>query len=180
MRVFQVVGYHNAGKTTLVCRLIERLQAAGYRVGVVKHDAHGFEVDREGKDTWRHRRAGADPVAIVSKTGTAWMSFRPLSLAELLARMDGADVVLVEGFKEEAYPKIVVVRSPDDWELAGRLRGVMAVAAWPEALGNRSGVECPVFSADDVEEIFGRLVAGMKDAGSCGRFEREEGRPHEG
>jgi len=178
MRVFQVVGYRNAGKTTLVCRLIERLQAAGYRVGVVKHDAHGFEVDREGKDTWRHRRAGADPVAIVSKTGTAWMSFRPLSLAKLLARMDGADVVLVEGFKEEAYPKIVVVRSPDDWELAERLRGVMAVAAWPEALGNRPpGVECPVFSADDVEGIFGRLVAGIKGAGPHGRS-GEEGRPH--
>jgi molybdopterin-guanine dinucleotide biosynthesis protein B len=128
--ILQVVGYKNSGKTTLICKLIGELREQGYRVGVVKHDAHEFEIDHEGRDTWHHYEAGADAVAITSggKSALIWRS--ESALDELAAAMQGVDVVLAEGFKSAPYPKIVLLRNEGDLELLDRVTGTIAVAAW--------------------------------------------------
>jgi molybdopterin-guanine dinucleotide biosynthesis protein B len=129
MDVLQVVGYKNAGKTTLVCELLRHYNAQGRRAGTIKHDAHAFEPDVPGTDTWRHRRAGAAATAITSPERTAWTMERPSTLDELLSGMErhSLDIVIVEGFKQERHNKIVLLRGEDDAELL-RLSHVIAAA----------------------------------------------------
>jgi molybdopterin-guanine dinucleotide biosynthesis protein B len=128
--IIQIVGYKNSGKTHLICRLVRELTALGYRVGTVKHDAHDFEIDREGRDTWQHQAAGAHYVAITSPVKTALIERQPVSLESLIARMSDADIILVEGFKSADYPKIVLLRSEEDTELLERVSRPVAAAAW--------------------------------------------------
>ncbi|WP_166237769.1 molybdopterin-guanine dinucleotide biosynthesis protein B [Paenibacillus turpanensis] len=124
--VIQVVGYKNSGKTTLVCALIERLAAGGLKVGTIKHDAHDFEPDVPDTDSWRHRQAGAQRSAITSPGQTAYYERRGSTLDELLNQMRGLDIVLVEGFKQEGHPKLVLLRSKEDLELLGALNHIIA------------------------------------------------------
>jgi molybdopterin-guanine dinucleotide biosynthesis protein B len=125
--IIQIIGYKNSGKTTLVCKLVAELRARGYRVGTVKHDAHEFDIDHEGRDTRQHYEAGAEAVAITSPQRSALIRRSPAALEELAAMMPDVDVVLAEGFKEAPHPKIVLLRSETDRELAERASGVFAV-----------------------------------------------------
>lgn len=109
-----IVGASNAGKTTVLERLIPELAGKGYRVGALKHDAHGFQMDHEGKDTWKHKRAGAQTIAISSPSQVA--SIRSvtseMSLEDVVGRYFWSEnIVLVEGYKRSHYPKIEVFRS---------------------------------------------------------------------
>ncbi|MHA6485491.1 molybdopterin-guanine dinucleotide biosynthesis protein B [Paenibacillus sp. strain BS8-2] len=131
--VFQIVGYKNTGKTTLVCRLASLLKEAEYRVGTIKHDAHEFQMDHSGTDTWKHQQSGADITAIVSSTGSALVSRHPASLDQMIRLMADMDFILVEGYKHERYPKIVLIKAEADLELVESLSQVAAVALWPEA-----------------------------------------------
>lgn len=115
--IIQIVGYKNSGKTTLIARLVAMLHALNLRVAVIKHDVHGFEVDREGTDTYRHRQAGASAVAIVSPWRTAIVEERETPLADLIGHFQAYDLIIVEGFKREPYPKIVLIRSAEDEHL---------------------------------------------------------------
>ena len=112
MQVFGIVGWKNNGKTTLLVRLVEHLTAAGYRVSTVKHAHHEVDLDQPGKDTWRHREAGAAEVVLA--TARRWAIVHELRgepeppLPALLARLTPVDLVLVEGFKRFPHPKIEV------------------------------------------------------------------------
>ena len=114
MRVIGIVGWKNSGKTTLVERLIAELTSRGLRVSSVKHAHHRVELDRPGKDSWRHRSAGATEVMLA--TSERFALFHELrgrpepELPELLARMSPVDLVLVEGFKRFEHTKIEVRR----------------------------------------------------------------------
>ena len=110
--IVSVVGKSNAGKTTLLEKLIPELKRRGYRVATVKHDAHSFEMDEPGKDTWRHRQAGADVVVISSKDKMAMIRRvdEELSLLEIADTITGVDIILTEGFKRGPAPKIEVSR----------------------------------------------------------------------
>jgi molybdopterin-guanine dinucleotide biosynthesis protein B len=129
MRIVQVVGYKNAGKTRLACELVRELTSHGLRVGTLKHDAHDFEPDIPGKDTWQHRQAGAHITAITSPSRTAWVQEEPTSLDDLVAKMAklSLDYLIIEGFKSAAYPKIVLLQGELDENLL-TLPHVIAVA----------------------------------------------------
>ena len=154
--IVQVVGYKNTGKTTLVCKLVERFKADGHTVATIKHDAHDFEIDRPGTDTWKQQQAGADMTAITSPHRTAWLSAAPLSLDELIARMAGADVILIEGFKDAPYPKLVLLKQPEDSRLLG-LSGVIAAVCWDE--DGELPRHLPVFPLRDTDAIYACLTA---------------------
>ncbi len=115
MKVVGFCGYSGAGKTTLVEQLTQRLAQAGYRVSVIKHAHHDFDIDREGKDSWRHRKAGAFEVVIASSRRLAllreYAAEAEPTLHELIAQLTACDWVLVEGFKHAALPKIEVWRA---------------------------------------------------------------------
>jgi molybdopterin-guanine dinucleotide biosynthesis adapter protein len=114
-RIFGLAGWSGAGKTTLLERLLPVLTARGLRVATVKHAHHEFELDQPGKDSWRHRQAGACEVMIASSR--RWALIHELkgeaepSLDALLARLSPADLVIVEGFKREPIPKLEVYRA---------------------------------------------------------------------
>jgi molybdopterin-guanine dinucleotide biosynthesis adapter protein len=165
-RVFQVVGYKNAGKTTLVCKLVHVLKTGGFRVGTVKHDAHQFEIDHPGKDTWQHREAGADAVAITSeRQGQSCVieqRYIPLpDLVEQISKRNQLDVVAVEGFKAEAYPKVAIIRNLEHLKLLNSLNHVKAIASWLPEREIRQLVPptIPIVSIDDPDKLLAVLFS---------------------
>ncbi|WP_053374359.1 molybdopterin-guanine dinucleotide biosynthesis protein B [Paenibacillus sp. FJAT-27812] len=157
--IVQIIGYKNTGKTTLVCRLTERFKQAGYTVGTIKRDAHHFQIDKPGTDTWKHQAAGADITAITSSKSTAIMKAYSESLEQLIAQMPEADVVLVEGFKDADYPKIIMIRSEADHELFKIAKNKIVAALWPEAsLPALTGESIHGIAVDQIEELFQTLI----------------------
>ena len=114
MKVFGMAGWSGSGKTTLVERLIPVFTARGLRVSVIKHAHHGFDLDRPGKDSWRHREAGATQVLMLSND--RWILMHELrgapepTLEEQLRLLAPCDLVLIEGYKAAAVPKIEIHR----------------------------------------------------------------------
>lgn len=108
------VGTSGCGKTTLIEKVIPLLTAKGYNVSTVKHDAHDFQMDKEGKDTWRHKKAGARAILISNKDKFAMICDvdKEKSIDELTAMLpDYTDIIIAEGFKNELQKKIEVFRS---------------------------------------------------------------------
>jgi molybdopterin-guanine dinucleotide biosynthesis adapter protein len=114
MRVFGLAGWSGSGKTTLLIKLIPELIGRGLSVSTLKHAHHEFDIDKPGKDSWLHRQAGAREVMVASARRFALMhELRDApepSLDELVARMAPVDLLLVEGFKAHAHPKIEIHR----------------------------------------------------------------------
>ena len=112
--IVSIVSKKRSGKTTLLEKLIPELSARGYRVGTVKHDIHGFDIDHEGKDTWRHKQCGAASVAISSPWKLSLIKDvqQEATLDEVVAAyFDDVDLVLTEGYLRAAKPQIEVFRS---------------------------------------------------------------------
>ena len=152
--VIGITGWSGSGKTALVVRLIPELRARGYRVATVKHAHHAFDIDTPGKDSFEHRAAGASEVAISSARRWAIMhengdDAEP-ALDDLLARMSPADIVLVEGFKDDTHAKIEVHRPSTGASLicAGN-DSVIALASDVEI----SGLRIPVLDLNDAAAI---------------------------
>lgn len=154
MRVIGLAGWSGAGKTTLLTKLIPELRRRSLRVATLKHAHHAFDVDQPGKDSYRHREAGASEVIVSSSR--RWVQIHEVgdgaeaTLAELLRLASPCDLLVVEGFKREAHPKLEVFRAangrpalhPDD----KRIVAVASDRPFP-------GAAVPVLSLDDVEAI---------------------------
>lgn len=144
--VVSVVGKSDSGKTTLLEGLIREMKRRGYRVGTIKHDAHSFEMDRPGTDTWRHAQAGSDHVVISSPQRVA--SIRRVeqeqTLDELVATMTDVDIVLTEGYRRGNAPKIEVSRQARSQTLLCSPEELIAVVTdYPVEIG------VPRFDLDD-------------------------------
>ena len=153
-KVIGVAGFKNAGKTTLVEKLVVELTRRGHRISTVKHAHHSFDIDHEGRDSFRHRKAGASEVAVVSRH--RWAIIHEMrneeepSLEEILAKLAPCDLVIVEGYKRDAHDKIEVRNIEIDHpKLAGEDPTVVAIAA------NGSVLDAPVplFDRDDVTAL---------------------------
>ena len=109
--VYTFVAWSGTGKTTYLERLVEELAGRGVRVGAIKHDAHEFEIDKPGKDSWRFAQAGAQMVAVASKTKCAVMEYRPVDFDRILERMRDVDVILCEGWHAGGGALVAVYRA---------------------------------------------------------------------
>ena len=144
-----MVGASNSGKTTHLEKLIPELRRRGYRVGTLKHDVHGFEIDQEGKDTWRHRKAGAQTIGIASPTAVA--SIRETGGEIPLELIAGRyfweeDILLTEGYKRSHFPKIEVFRSAiESTPICGAQDNLLAVVT-----DDPVQVDVPVYRFGDV------------------------------
>jgi molybdopterin-guanine dinucleotide biosynthesis protein B len=153
-KVIGITGYKNSGKTTLVERLVRNLTARGYRIATVKHAHHAFDIDHEGRDSYRHRAAGAHEVAVVSRR--MWAIIHSLAdepeptLAQVLAKVGPADLVVVEGYKRDSYPKIEVRNLALSHPALDNSDGTVVAIA---ASGPLEEIGLPVFSRDDIEAI---------------------------
>lgn len=157
--VVGIIGWQNSGKTTLLVELVKYLSAEGLKVSTVKHAHHAFDIDKPGKDSFKHREAGAGEVMIASDSRWALMreatSETPPTLPDLVARMGPADIILAEGFKAGQHPKIEVWRNPETELLALTDAHIIAVAAPPDTA--IPDCPCPVLARDDLAAI-ARLI----------------------
>lgn len=147
-----------SGKTTLLEKVIKRLKEQGIKVAVVKHDAHQLDIDKPGKDTWKFAQAGADVVAISSPEKVAVMETvrQEKSLDEIIAMLPAVDLVLTEGFKGSNKPKIEVIRSAVQGELACQAQDLLAIASdtvWD--------IGVPCYHLDDVAGVVGEILRYM-------------------
>ncbi|MDR0863047.1 MAG: molybdopterin-guanine dinucleotide biosynthesis protein B [Oscillospiraceae bacterium] len=125
--VYSVVAYSGTGKTTLLEKLVPELKSRGLRVAVIKHDAHKFDIDHEGKDSWRMTRAGADVTIIASSEKSAFMENRYVPFETLVERVTDVDVILTEGYKTGNYPKIALRRAATGNDFAAEPDACFAV-----------------------------------------------------
>ena len=166
MNVIGFCGFSGSGKTTLIEQLIVRMRLAGQRVSVVKHAHHDFDIDREGKDSWRHRQAGAFEVVIASDRRLAKMREYEVHAAptvhQLIAELSDCDWVLVEGFKHAALPKIEV------WRAAAEKPAQYLSDPFVIALATDSGdrlpapTALPVLDLNHADEIADFVLAAAK------------------
>jgi len=160
MRIIGLAGWSGSGKTTLITKLVPRLTGRGLRVSTLKHAHHGFDLDQPGKDSFMHRAAGATEVIVSSARRFAVLhelrDEPEWDLPALVGKMSPVDLVLVEGFKRDAFPKIEIHRAangkplihPDDPHIVA----IAADVALPQA-----GV--PVIDLDDIEGIADLVLA---------------------
>jgi molybdopterin-guanine dinucleotide biosynthesis protein B len=161
--IVSVVGKSNVGKTTLLEKLIPELKRRGYRVATVKHDAHSFEMDVPGKDTWRHRQAGADVVVISSRDKLAMIRrvSGEMPLAEIAASITGVDIILTEGYKRGSAPKVEVSRREMSTELLCTADELVAIAT-----DHLVDMDVPQFGLDDAAGLADVLVDRFLKVGS--------------
>jgi molybdopterin-guanine dinucleotide biosynthesis protein MobB len=153
MKIYGIVGYKNAGKTGLMERLVTEITGRGISVSTLKHAHHTFDVDHPGKDSYRHRQAGAQQVLLAS--GTRWALMSELRgaaeppLADLLRLLSPVDLVLVEGYKRDAHPKVEAFRAVTGNPLIAPDDPTVRAVASDTALT----LDRPVFDLDDTAAI---------------------------
>ncbi len=150
--------FSGTGKTTLIERLIPLLAARGLNIGVMKHDAHRFEIDRPGKDSWRFSQAGALITAVGSSEMTAFVERRPLSPQEILCRMQGVDLVLIEGYSAYPCPAIGIERQATGQGLRRPAEEYAAIVTDGEPY---PGIPCFSFDQPDALADFILRLAGI-------------------
>lgn len=154
VQVFGVAGWKNSGKTTLVERLVAEITRRGLTVSTIKHAHHAFDVDQPGRDSYRHRQAGAREVLVAS--GARWALMHELREAEeppleaLLAKLSPVDLALIEGYKREPYPKLETHRAITGKALlAPEDPSIRAVASDAPI----EGLSVPRFDLDDIAGV---------------------------
>lgn len=167
MKTFGVVGWSGSGKTTLLIELLPELTGRGLRISTIKHTHHGFTIDRPGKDSHRHREAGAKEVVIAS--ASRWAMIHELrgdpepDMTALIARMTPVDLVLVEGFKSHPHDKLEVYRPSLGKPLLCREDPTVVAVASDEAVPD---LPVPAFDLADVSGIAAFILkrCGIKTA----------------
>ena len=143
--VIAFAAYSGTGKTTLIEKLIRELKRRGLRLAALKHDGHEFEIDHEGKDSWRFANAGADITVVSSATKTAYVERGTVGAGQILNGIHGVDLILVEGYKHEALPQIGIVRAATGKGLPYEAEHFLAVVA-----DTPVETDVPVFGFDDI------------------------------
>ena len=168
MRIIGLAGWSGSGKTTLITKLVPRLIQRGLRVSTLKHAHHGFDLDKPGKDSFMHRTAGATEVIISS--AKRWAILHELrgeqewDLAELVDKMSPVDLVLIEGYKRDAFPKLEIHRAANGKPLLHPEDPHIVAVATDSAL---PAATVPVINLNDIEAIADFLVAHAVPVGAA-------------
>ena len=149
-QIICIVGRSQSGKTTLIEKLIPVLKNKGYRIGTIKHSHHIFDFDKSGKDSWRHKDAGAETVIIASPGKIAMVKNDHAGTLESLQHyFDDLDLLITEGYKGADKPKIEVVRAARYGDALLRDDGYLAAVVTDAELD----IDRPVFGLEDVENL---------------------------
>ena len=155
--IYSIVAFSGTGKTTLLVKLVAELKARGLRVAVVKHDAHEFDIDHEGKDSWRFTQAGADVTVVASGSKAAIMENRPVPIESLLERITDVDVILTEGYKSGTWPKIAIQRGATGKPLPIAAEDCLAIVT-----DVRTDTGTPCFGLDDICGLADFIISDTK------------------
>ena len=151
-----VVGNSGSGKTTFIEKLIPELIGRGLKIGTIKHDVHGFEMDKPGKDSWRHKHAGASATVISSpyQIGMVMDVAHDHKPGELLSLFNGMDIILTEGFKRGDHPKIEIFRTEIIKEpLCRHDKDLIALITDSDV-----DLDVPIFSLGAIKEVADFLI----------------------
>ncbi|MFJ7953733.1 molybdopterin-guanine dinucleotide biosynthesis protein B [Lysinibacillus sp. NPDC096418] len=164
-KILQVVGYQNSGKTTIMEQLIAHATTEGFRVGTIKHHGHGgIPMIESSKDSVRHEQAGAS-ITAVEGAGTLRMSIHQSNwqLADILAIYSSIemDLILIEGYKKEHYPKVVLLRQAEDQSLLQQVTNIVCVLYWPTYPLDIS-LDYPTFSINEKAQYIDFLMQEMR------------------
>jgi molybdopterin-guanine dinucleotide biosynthesis protein B len=158
--VVSIVGKSNTGKTTFIEKMIPEFVRRGYRVATIKHGAHGFDIDHEGKDTWRYRQAGAHTTLISSPQKVALIESvdKDHDIEELIEKyIRNVDIIIVEGYKGNPYPKIEIFRKErNDELLSARDNNLMAVIS-----DSSVDIDVPCFTMKKVKDVVDMIEKGF-------------------
>lgn len=154
---YSFVAYSNTGKTTFLEKLVPELKKRGLRVAVYKHDGHDFDIDKEGKDSWRFTKAGADVTLISSKTKAVIMENRYVDPEELVSRITDVDIIIVEGWKSGPWKKIAMRRQANGKDFPVPVDECFALISDTPVDGYDN-----VFDINDVEGIADLLISDLK------------------
>jgi len=148
--IFSVVGKSGSGKTTLIEKLIPELKRRGYKIGVIKHASHGFEIDHKGKDSWRHKAAGADTVIVAASERIAMVKDGDFSTLDSLEKyFQDMDILITEGYKYEDKPKIEIFRAEAHKEpLCRKDQNLIALVTDTDI-----DLNVPRFGLEDIKEL---------------------------
>lgn len=158
MRVYGVIGWKNSGKTSLMERLVAEITGRGFTVSTVKHVHHDVDLDQPGKDTWRHRAAGASEVVLASRHRFAILHEHrgpEPELSEVLARLKPVDLVLVEGYKRDPHRKVEVWRRVTGHDLIQPSDALVRAVATDEPLA----LPVPVLDLNDTRAVADFILA---------------------
>ncbi|QOY34127.1 molybdopterin-guanine dinucleotide biosynthesis protein B [Anaerobacillus isosaccharinicus] len=166
--IIQVAGFSNSGKTTLVEKLVHAATKNAFRVGTIKHHGHGGELISldEGKDSWKHRQAGAIVSAAVSRgmlqlnvaRENSWEPEELLALYEYFP----IDVVIIEGFKASPFPKVVIIKDPTEIGLLTKLDNIFCVISWFPLTSEMKNAKIPHFQLEDDGNYLDFLLQKLK------------------
>jgi molybdopterin-guanine dinucleotide biosynthesis adapter protein len=164
-KILQIVGYQNSGKTTLMEQLITQATVEGLCVGTIKHHGHGgIPLIETSKDSVRHEQAGASVTAVEGE-GTLRMSIHQSNwqLDDILAIYDTfkMDIILIEGYKNEHYSKVILLRTIQDQELLEKVSNIICVICWP-TYPLEKPLEYPTFSIHDKAQYMAYLMSEMR------------------
>jgi len=160
MKIFGIVGMSGSGKTELLVKLIPELTARGISVSTIKHTHHNVEIDKPGKDSYRHRKSGARQVMVAS--AGRWSLIRELrddaepTLDELIEKLEPVDLLLVEGFKRESHVKLEVFRHDHEQELLAPTDEMIVAVAGD---GPIEGLSVPLIDLNDVAALADFILA---------------------
>ncbi|EPS3569639.1 molybdopterin-guanine dinucleotide biosynthesis protein B [Listeria monocytogenes] len=132
--ILQIIGFKNSGKTTLLNALIRASRKENYTVSAIKHDAHDFSVDHAGTDSYSFQESGAEAVLIANSRQYAVMEQTGIDLKTAIQKLPESDIVLIEGYKEGPFPKIILVREQAEIELLNNSKAVHKIATHNPAL----------------------------------------------
>jgi molybdopterin-guanine dinucleotide biosynthesis protein MobB len=155
--IISIAGKQNAGKTTLIKDIIPKLKEHGYRVGTLKYNIRKFDIDHEGKDTYKYSDSGADSVAISSQNELVVMkkTANPLTLHEIIeAYFSDVNIVLVEGYREDGYPRIRIIDSQDT--------RTVKIDPQNELLLIKENLENRCFSIEDINKALNFIENSLK------------------
>jgi len=154
--IITIIGKSGSGKTTLLEKLIPELKSRGFRVGTIKHHSHaGFDIDKPGKDSWRHAQAGSHHVVIAApdKIASYRLLDRELTLDETAAPMDDVDIILTEGYRQAGKPSLEIIRAETGTELVSHPEQLFAIAS-----NLPLEVDVPIIGLDDITAMVDLIV----------------------
>lgn len=154
-QIIKFIGFSGSGKTTLIEKIVKKLSDEGMKVATVKHDVHGLDIDKEGKDSYRYSEAGAKISVVSSKEMTVFKIHDELKLNDILSKVSNVDIIIIEGYSnEEGFPCICVARKETGKGFKNNFEGYGAVASdYTSEEVHEMGFKGVVLDINDIEGV---------------------------